>query len=331
VVVASTETVEAGTVVTGTLEPYRVVDIRAQVPGVLTNLRVDRGDAVREGQTLARIEAQGIVGQAASARAAVASAEAAVALALRQLESARKLHGAGAMSEIEFRQAEAAYEASQAQLAAAKAQALGANESARRATVTAPISGEISRRPVSEGEAVNPGESLLTVVNSSILELAGQVPVDRAVGIRAGMPVEFTVDAYPARTFRGSVARVEPTADPSSRQVGVFVRLPNSDRSLVGGVFATGRILTGGDRSVVVVPTPSVRGTAESPFVWVIRDGAAVKSPVTTGARDERRGVVEVVAGLSGGETVIVAPGEITEGARVEVASTGGAVSREEA
>ncbi|MGH7505473.1 MAG: efflux RND transporter periplasmic adaptor subunit, partial [Longimicrobiales bacterium] len=228
---AAREQIAASVVVTGTLNPYRIVEVRAQVPGVLTDLRVDRGSAVREGEVLARIQAEGIRSQAASAQAAVASARANLALARRQLESADKLHAAGAMSDIEHQQARTAYEAAEAQVAAARAQEASAAESARRATVTSPIRGEISARVVSEGEAVSPGDALLTVVDARTLELAGQVPVNQATTVRSGMPVEFTIDAFPGRVFTGEVARVEPTADPDTRQVGVYVRLPNADRS----------------------------------------------------------------------------------------------------
>ncbi|HEY8470219.1 MAG TPA: efflux RND transporter periplasmic adaptor subunit [Longimicrobiales bacterium] len=318
--VAQRDSLAAAIVVTGTLLPYREVEVRAQVPGVLTGLRVDRGDAVREGQVLARIEAEGIRGQAASAQAGVAAAEANLALAARQLESARKLHEAGAMSEIEFRQAQAAYEAAQAQLEAARAQAVGAGEQARRTTVVAPFAGEVSKRHASEGEAVNIGQALFTIVDARILELAGQVPVNRAAGLRPGLPVEFTVDALPGRVLRGEVARVEPTADPATGQVGVYVRLPNHDRALVGGLFATGRILTGERQDGVVVPTSAVRRDASQPYVWAIRDGRAVRQPVTVGAEDVRRGVVQVLAGLEAGEQVIAAPGTIEDGALVRIA-----------
>ena len=320
VAVAERESVAAGVVVTGTLLPYRQAEVRAQVPGVLVSVQVDRGDAVRAGQVLARIEAEGIRGQAASAQAGVAAAEANLALAARQLESARKLYEAGAMSEIEFRQAQAAHEAAQAQLEAARAQAVGADEQARRTTVVAPFAGEVSKRHANEGEAVNIGQPLFTVVDARILELAGQVPVNRAAGLRPGLPVEFTVDALPGRVLRGEVARVEPTADPATGQVGVYVRLPNHDRALVGGLFATGRILTGERQDGVVVPTSAVRRDASQPYVWAIRDGRAVRQPVTVGAEDVRRGVVQVLAGLEAGEQVIAAPGTIEDGALVRIA-----------
>lgn len=325
VATARIETMSAGTVVTGTLRPYLEVEIRAQVPGVVSDLRVDRGDPVSEGQVMARVEAEGIRGQAASARAAVASAEANLALALRQLESSRRLHGAGAMSDIELQQAEAAYEAAEAQLASARAQSAGATESARRSVVVAPIAGEVSARAVSQGEAVQPGQALLTVVNSSILELAGQVPVAEATRLRPGMPVEFTVEAYPGRTFAGSVARVEPTADPGTRQVGVYVRLPNEERSLVGGLFARGVILSGDPREVVVVPTGAVREEGGAAHVLVVAEGRAVTTPVTLGERDAARGVVAILSGLDGGETVVVAPGEVEEGAEVRIEAEAGA------
>lgn len=320
VATAETQPVGLGIALTGSLRPYKEVEIRAQVPGLVTGLRVDHGDAVREGATLAVIEADGIRGQAAGAQAAVAAAESNLAVARRQAESASMLYEAGAMSEIEFRGAQAGLAAAEAQLAAARAQAAAASEAARRATITAPIAGEISNRQVSEGEAVNPGQPLFTVVNTEVLELAGLIPVSQAAHVRRGQPVEFTLDAYPGRTFRGTVARVEPTAQASTRQIGVYVQLPNPDRSLVGGLFATGRILTEGSDTVVVVPTAAVRGSGESAHVWLVENGRAERRDVTLGVRDDARGVVQIVGGLAGGERVIAAPGTITEGMPVRLA-----------
>lgn len=319
VAVAQQSTLSDGVQLTGSLDPYQVVEVRAQVPGTVAGLRVDRGQAVRRGEVMAVLEAEGIRSQAAGARAGVAAAEAGLALARRQLESARTLYEAGAMSEIDFRAAQTQFEAAQAQLAAARASAAGAGEQARRATVTAPISGEVSQRQVSAGEAVNPGQPLFTVVNTQYLELAGRVPVNDAARVRAGQPVEFTLSAYPGQTFRGEVARVEPTADPATRQVGVYVRLANTDRRLVGGLFATGRILVGGEQQAVVIPSAAVRQQGEESFVWVVEGGAVARRPVTVGSRDEARGLVAVTAGLGAGQQVVVAPGAIEEGTRVQV------------
>jgi membrane fusion protein, multidrug efflux system len=317
--VAQTSEVAGGVVLTGSLQPYRIVEVKAQVPGIIGSLAVDRGDAVRQGQALASIEAAGIRGQAAGARAGVAAAQAQLALAQQQLESARTLYEAGAMAQLDFRAAQAAHESARAQLAAAEAQSAGAGEQARRATVTAPLTGEVSERQVNGGEAVSPGQSLFTVVSTEFLELAGQVPVDQAARVRPGQPAEFSLTAYPGQTFRGTVARVEPIANPETRQIGVYLRLANQNRALVGGLFATGRVLGQAGQSAVVVPAAAVRGSGNASYVWVIEDGVVAKRPVVTGARDDERAMVAISSGLSGGEQVVVAPGELREGARVRV------------
>lgn len=314
----------AGVALTGTLEPYRTAEVKAQVPGVVRGLSVDRGSAVRAGQVLARIEAQGIQSQAAGARSGVAAAQAQLSLAQRQLESARTLYQAGAMSELDFRAAEAQFQAAQAQLAAARSNATGASEAAGRTSVTAPFAGQVSERTANEGEAVNPGTTLLKVVNSEFLELRGQVPVDQANLVRPGQPAEFTLTAFPGRTFSGTVARVDPVADAATRQVGVTLRLRNSGE-LIAGMFAAGRVVTGGGRQALVVPIAAVRGQGADQHVLVLSGDSVVRRPVTPGARDDQRGVVAIDAGLQAGEQVIVSPGVVPAGSRVRVQAAGAA------
>jgi RND family efflux transporter MFP subunit len=319
VAVAGTEQLRGGVALTGSLEPFRVVDVKAQVPGVVAGLAVDRGSPVSEGQVLARIEAEGIQSQAGGAAAQVAGAQAALAQAQRQLESSRTLYEAGALSEISYRAAETQVQAARAQLAAARAGATGASEQASRTRAVSPLTGRVSQRLVQNGEAVSVGAVLLTVVDSRALELRGQVPVENAGAVRQGQAVEFTLNGQPGRTYRGTVSRVDPVADPATRQVGVTLRLPNESGALIGGLFATGRVLTGESREAVVVPVAALRGTGSESYVWVVKDGRAERRAVTPGERDDARGVVAVAKGLNPGEQIVVAPGELEEGARVVV------------
>jgi RND family efflux transporter MFP subunit len=312
----------SGVALTGSLEPYRIAEVKSQVPGVVRGLSVDRGSSVGSGQVLARIEAQGITSQAAGAASGVAAAQAQVSLARRQLESARTLYQAGAMSELDFRAAEAQFEAAQAQLAGARSNATGASEAAGRTAVRAPFAGQVSARMANEGEAVNVGQTLLTVVNSQYLELRGQVPVDQANQVRPGQPAEFTLTAFPGRTFGGTVARVDPVADAGTRQVGVTLRLQNTGE-LIAGMFASGRVVTGGDRQALVVPAAAVRGQGADQHVMAVVGDSVVRRPVTTGPRDDQRGVVAVESGLQAGERVIVSPGVVPAGAKVRVQAAG--------
>lgn len=314
----------SGVALTGSLEPYRIAEVKSQVPGVVRGLSVDRGSSVGAGQVLARIEAQGITSQAAGAASGVAAAQAQVSLARRQLESARTLYQAGAMSELDFRAAEAQFQAAQAQLAGARSSATGASEQAGRTAVRAPFAGQVSERTANEGEAVNVGQTLLTVVNSQYLELRGQVPVDQANLVRPGQPAEFTLTAFPGRTFSGTVARIDPVADAGTRQVGVTLRLQNTGE-LIAGMFASGRVVTGGDRQALVVPAAAVRGQGADQHVMALAGDSVVRRPVTVGARDDARGVVAVESGLQAGERVIVSPGVVPAGAKVRVQAAGAA------
>jgi RND family efflux transporter MFP subunit len=323
---ATRSSISPTVVISGSLDPYKTVDVKAQVGGTITGLRAERGRPVARGERLAVIQAQGIQSQAAGARAQVAAAEAQVALAQRQLESTRKLYEAGASSEIDYRTAQAQYQSAQGQLAAARAQASGASESASHTTIAAPISGVVSARDVDEGEAVTAGAKLFTIVDPDTLELAGEIPVQSAAQVRAGQAVSFRLDAYPGQTFAGRVARVDPTADPNTRRVGASLYLPNPGRRIIGGQFVTGEVLSGAPaEDAVVVPRAAVRGGGDSSYVFVVENGKLARRAVSLGPRDVTRGLVSVLSGVREGETVIVSPStDLVAGTPVRVAAAGG-------
>jgi len=316
----------AGLILTGNLDPSKVVEIRAQVPGVVGGVRVDRGSAVRAGSVLAVIEALGIRSQAAGAQAQVAAAQAQLSVAMQRLEGSRRLYEAGAISAIDLGTAQANTDAARAEVAVARANAAGAEESAGRATITSPVTGVVSARFVSGGEAVNPGARLFTVVDARELELAGRVGVQDAARVRIGQPVTFVLDALPDRTFAGHVARIDPTADPGTRQVGVYVRLPNPNNQIVGGQYARGRIETGSTATAITIPESALANrTGEAAVVFVIAGNRVTRRPVTVGARDDG-GRVAVRTGLAAGERVLVSPSsDITDGTRITLAPNAGA------
>lgn len=320
---ATTRLVGAVVLVSGSLDPADIVQVRAQVPGTVDGVRVDRGTRVSRGAVMAVIEALGIRSQAAGAQAAVASAEAQAALAQQRLEAARRLYGAGAISSIDYKAAQAAMQAANAQVAAAKAVSVGAGESAARATVTSPIDGIVSARFVSGGEAVNPGAPLFTVVDASELELAGRIGIQDAARVRAGQTVTFTLDAFPNQPFRGRVARVDPTADPGTRQVGVYVRLPNPGSRLVGGQYARGRIETGSAQNAVVIPAAALLAhAADSATVFVVTGNRLARRQVALGLRDDASGLIAVVSGVRAGERVLLNPSaDLSDGTMVSVAN----------
>jgi membrane fusion protein, multidrug efflux system len=162
----------------------------------------------------------------------------------------------------------------------------------------------------------------MTIVNTSTLELAGRVPVDQAGGIRVGQPVEFLLDAFPGRTFRGTVARKDPAADPSTRQVGVYVRLPNPRGEITAGQFARGQVSGQRVPGAVTVPSTAVVGTGAETAVFVVQNNKLARRNVTLGPRDERAGTVAIATGIQAGERVLARPTPTVVDGQAVVVST---------
>ena len=310
VTIARTEPLADAVAISGPLEPIQTVHIRTQINAIVRAVHADRGTRVRRGQVLVVLDAEGLRGQAASAKAAIEAADANLALATQRLENARRLLQAGAISEFELKNAEAARQVASAQAAAARAQYATSSESESRATLTSPIDGIVSDRAAEAGEAVRDGNVLLTVVDTRTLELRARVGVDEALRVRPGATVLFTLDAAPGETFRGRVTRVDPRADPATRQVGVASTLPNTAERIVAGQFAHGRVLTGPATPQVVIPITAVSTAAgaDAASVFVVANGKLARRGVVLGMRDEARGLVAVRSGLAAGERVLAVP-----------------------
>lgn len=308
VAVAGSAEITSGVLLSGTLEPERRVLVTAQAAGVLGELTVDRGSRVGAGQRIGAIQAEGVRSQAAGARAGVDAAEAQLEVARIQRDAARRLFQAGAMSRVDYENAVAAFRAAEAQVAVARANATAAGEAAGYTIVKSPINGTVSNKVVEAGQIVRPGDEIVTIVNTSALELAGNIPVDQAGKVSVGQPVSFTIDAFPGREFRGTVARKDPAANPSTRQVGIYVRLPNPNGEITAGQFARGQVA--GDRAThaVTVPITAVMTSGAESSVIVIDNGALARRTVTVGARDEAAGRVAIMSGIAAGDSVLVRP-----------------------
>ncbi|MFL5565275.1 MAG: efflux RND transporter periplasmic adaptor subunit [Gemmatimonadaceae bacterium] len=319
ITIATTASIMAGPSISGTLEPEREAVLRAQVQGSVLQTYADQGQAVNAGTVLARIDATGISDAYNSARVGVIAARNSADIAARDLARNEKLLAAGAIAERDIEQSRRASIAAQAALEDANSRLASAQKQFRSTTVSAPFPGIVSERPVSAGDVVQPGTALYTVVDPSSMRLEASVPAEQLSLVHVGVPVAFTVSGYPGREFVGHIVRVNPTADPTTRQVRIYVSIPNAGRALVGGLFATGRISTA-SKMGLIVPSSAVdlRGTA--PTVMRIRGGKAEKVQVTVGVTDKSSERVEVLAGLQAGDTLLVGAAQgITPGTPVRI------------
>jgi RND family efflux transporter MFP subunit len=277
--------------------------------------------AVRAGQTLARIEAGGLQDVYLSARAGVTSASNNADIARRELARSEKLLAAGAIAERDIEQARRGAIAANAALADARARLATAQKQVGNTVVTSPITGIVSERPISAGDVVQPGAALFTVVDPSSMRLEGSVPAEELASVRLGAPVTFTVNGYPGRTFNGRVTRVNPTADPATRQVRVVISVPNAEGRLVGGLFAQGR-LASESRTGMVVPVNAVDSRSNIPAVFRIKTGKVERVPVQLGLRDEGSERIEIKSGVQVGDTLLLGAAQgITPGTIVKVSA----------
>ena len=310
---------QAGPTVSGTLTPEREAVVRAQVGGSVLQTYADQGQAVKSGQTLGRIEAGGLQDVYLSARASVTSASNSADVARRELERSEKLLAAGAIAERDIEQARRNSIAANAALADARARLATASKQVSNTVIASPMNGIVSERPVSAGDVVQPGAHLFTVVDPSSMRLEGSVPAEQLSQVRIGAPVSFTVNGYPGRTFSGKVSRVNPTADPATRQVRVVITIPNAEGRLVGGLFANGR-LASESHSGLVVPSNAIDARSDIPAVFRVKAGKVERVPVTVGLRDDANEKIEIKSGVQVGDTLLLGAAQgITPGTIVKV------------
>lgn len=305
VTVVDSGMIESGPSLSGTLNADRIAELRAQVAGTLLEVYVDEGAAVKAGQALARIDATVLDDMARSAASQLRSAEASAAVATRNAERAQQLNAAGAIAERDLEAARNQAIAAEAMVADARSRLASARKQLANATLRAPFSGVVSERPANAGDVLQMGSPVITVIDPSSLELAASVPAASLGGMKRGAKVEFTVTGYPDRRFTGTIARVNPSVDPVTRQVRIYVAVPNADRSLAAGVFAEGRVAVSQVRGLSM-PLGALDPQATAPSVKRLRGGIVELVPVSLGLRDDIAERVEVKSGLQRGDTLLI-------------------------
>lgn len=321
VFVVVAEEITTGPQLSGNLSAEREAQVRAQAAGTVVQVFAEKGQRVSAGQVLARIDDASLADAVTSARSGVTSAQTAVELATRNVERSRTLAQAGAIPERDLETALNQQKAAQAQLADARARLSSAQKSLSNTAVRAPIGGVVSDRPVNAGDVVQPGAAMFTIVDPGSMRLEASVAAAQLSEVRQGAPVRFTVSGYPGRTFTGTVARINPAADPATGQVPVTVSIPNAEGALVSGLFAEGRVASAA-RQGLTVPATGLDERGVSPTVLRLKGGVAQRAPVQVGARNPDTERVEVLAGLEAGDTVLVGGASTTEpGTPVQVRS----------
>jgi membrane fusion protein (multidrug efflux system) len=305
--VAARTILSTGPILSGTLVAERTAQIRAEVPGSVVQVFHDPGARVAQGTSLAKIDDRAINDAYLSARSALTAAATAAEIAKRELARAEKLVAVGAIADRDLENARRGDLTARTMHDDAKARLAGAQKQLDATNVLAPYAGVVAERMVNPGDVVAPGSPLFTVVDPATMRLEAAVPAEELSQVRVGAAVRFSVTGYPGRTFDGRITSVNPSADPQTRQVRLFARIPNSGNQLVAGLFAEGRV-SSDSREALTVPEAAVDVRGLSPAVLRLRNGRTEKVEVVLGARDETTERIEITAGIAAGDTVLVGP-----------------------
>jgi RND family efflux transporter MFP subunit len=305
VATAAVADLTSGPFVSGQLTPSREATVRAQTGGSLVSLTVDRGRVVSAGQIIGRIAARDLDDARASAQAAVKAAENALTVARSEAARTEALVKGGALAARDLEQARNMVAGAEAQLAAARAREKSSAQALDDTNVRAPISGIVSDRPANAGDIVSPGTALVTIIDPSSMRLEAAVSSDQIALVRPGAKVQFRVRGLSSEVFTGTIDRLSPSADPVTRQVTIFVTLPNIGGKLIAGLFAEGRV-DAETRRGVIVPLGAVDESGPTAVVTRIRDGKAERVQVTLGLRQSEAELVEVLTGIAEGDVVIL-------------------------
>ena len=318
VVVAEITELRSGPRVSGSLEPDRAATVRAEVSGSVLRTEAEEGAEVQRGALLASLDDTAVRDAYLSARSQVRSVESALEVARRNAERAERLLAVGAIPDRDLESAQHDHTNAEGALADARARLASAEKQLEDTRIRAPFSGVVSDRQANAGDVVQVGTALFTIVDPRTLQLEASVPADQIGRLRVGTPVEFTVSGL-NRQFTGKISRINPVVDPNTRQIRIYVDIPNADRQLAAGLFAEGRVAIDTKRAVAV-PLTAVDSRGTTPVLHLLKAGRVQEVPVKLGVRDEVAEMFEVIAGAAVGDTVLLGSAQgITEGSRVRV------------
>jgi membrane fusion protein, multidrug efflux system len=308
VLVVRNSALTSGPSITGSIEPERRADLRAEVSAVVLAVLKENGDAVKRGDLLVRLDQTSIRDSLMSAQASMTAASQAYEQAQRQLERMQKLRETGVVSAQQVEDVEIRRNTAQSEREAARSRMVTARQMLERTEVRAPFDGLVSDRKVSAGDTAQIGKELVKVIDPSSLRFEGFVSADSIGEVKTGQHVWFRIHGFEAREFAGVITRVNPAANTTTRQVEVLVSFEDAKQQPnVAGLYAEGRIETR-SAAALALPAASVVREGDKAFAWKVNGDKLQKVAVDLGDRDLRSGAYSLRAGLTEGDKVLRFP-----------------------
>ncbi len=288
--VLETEELRDRLTLTGTVYPWQDVTVSAEVTGNIDWKAVEDGDAVTQGQEMFRIDSDAL-------QAALEQAEAQARLAGQEYDRVRRLLDRGASTRQDEDSAVATRDVASASLRATRIQV-------EKSVVRAPLDGVVDRVFQEQDEFVDAGASLARVVQVYKVKVKVGIPERDVPSFSEGDKVTVRLDAYPDRTWEGTIHVIAPTADLTTHTFTAEIAVDNPDGCMRPGMIARADMVRAVHPDSIVIPIFSAFLLDDQRYVFVERDGTAELRPIEVGV--VQGNAVQVTGGLSPGERLIV-------------------------
>ncbi|HEU4778719.1 MAG TPA: efflux RND transporter periplasmic adaptor subunit [Steroidobacteraceae bacterium] len=318
----SNSALASGPSITGSIEPERRADLRAEVSAVVLAVLKDNGDPVKRGDLIVRLDQTSIRDSLTAAEASSRAAEQAYEQAERQFQRMKTLRETGVVSTQQLEDVEIRRNSAQSDRAEARTRVVTARQQLARTEVRAPFDGIVSDRKVSAGDTAAIGKELVKVIDPTSLRFEGLVSADSIGEVKAGQHVWFKIHGFSTEEFTGVITRVNPAANVTTRQVEVLVAFDDSKKQPnVAGLYAEGHVETR-STAALSLPSASIINEGDSSFAWRVKDAKLQKVALTLGERDARTGAFALRSGLAEGDKVLRFPNStLKDGQEVETGS----------
>ena len=308
VITLANNSLTSGPSITGSVEPQRRADLRAEVPAVVLAVLKENGDPVKRGDLLVRLDQTSIRDSLNSAEASARAASQAYDQSQRQYERMSKLRQTGVVSMQQLEDVEIARNSAQSEREASRSRVVTARQQLERTEVRAPFDGIVSDRKVSAGDTTQIGKELLKVIDPTSLRFEGFVSADSVGEVQAGQKVWFRIHGFADKDFTGVITRVNPAANTTTRQVEVLVAFDDArQQPNVAGLYAEGHVETHSVATLSLSSASIVR-EGDNAFAWRVNDGKLQKVKLALGDRDARSGAFALKSGLSEGDRILRFP-----------------------
>jgi membrane fusion protein (multidrug efflux system) len=270
-------------------------------------MNVDKGDSVKAGAVLARIEVPELLSARAKQHAELTAAQAEYGRLRESIKRAPDL-----VVPLTVDQARSRMEIARANLDQSETML-------RYATLTAPFTGVVTQRFVDPGALIQAATAVVTVMDFSKVRLQVAVPEVEASRVAVGQSVSVSTDNVPGAGFEGKVARFSYALDAASRTMLAEVSLENPQLSLRPGMLVTAKLGIERHEEAKLIPSDALVMEKTNAFVYVVEGGKAVKRPIKIGFTDGKS--VEVLEGVNPGDAIaLIAKRAMSDGQLVRVA-----------